>query len=38
VKPRPEFEPFFELNYEEFVMRNNELATPRGFDPANAKQ
>ncbi len=31
VKPRPEFGPFFELNYEDFVTRNNELATPRGF-------
>ena len=33
VKPRPEFEPFFNLNYEEFITRNNEGATPGGFEP-----
>ena len=33
VKPRPEFEPFFEMNYRQFVTRNIELATPRGFEP-----
>jgi hypothetical protein len=33
LKPRAEFEPFFRLNYEEFVTRNNELATPMGFEP-----
>ena len=34
VKPREEFEPFFKLNYEEFVKENIELATPTGFEPA----
>jgi len=33
VKPRPELEPFFRLNYEEFVTTNNEGATPKGFHP-----
>ena len=27
VKPRPELEPFFRLNYEEFVARNIEVET-----------
>jgi hypothetical protein len=27
VKPRPELEPFFRLNYEEFVARNIEDET-----------
>ena len=34
VKPRDEFEPFFRLNYEEFVKQNIEVATPTGFEPA----
>ena len=33
VKPRPDFEPFFRLNYEDFVTRNNEGTTPMGFEP-----
>ena len=32
VKPRPEFEPFFKLNYEGFITRNNEVATLRGVE------
>jgi hypothetical protein len=36
VKPQPEFEPFFRLNYEaylaESVTGNNEVATPRGVE------
>lgn len=33
VKPRSEFEPFFRLNYGEFVKENIELATRGGFEP-----
>ena len=33
MKPRPEFEPFFRLNYEEFVRQDIELATRTGFEP-----
>ena len=33
VKPQPELEPFFQLNYEEFVNKKFESATPRGFEP-----
>ena len=36
IKPRPEFEPFFKLNYEEFVTLNNERATPGGFEPSDS--
>jgi len=39
VKPRPDFEPFFRLNYEDFVTRNNEGATPMGLGvPCNISQ
>jgi hypothetical protein len=31
VRPVSEFEPFFRLNYEDFVRKDNEVATPRGF-------
>ncbi len=34
VKPRLELEPFFRLNYEEYVKQNVELATPTGSEPA----
>ncbi len=33
VRPVLEFEPFFRLNYEDFVRQDNEVATPRGFEP-----
>ena len=36
MKPRGEFEPFFRLNLDEDegVNENIELATPTGFEPA----
>ena len=34
VKSREEFEPFIELNYEEFVNHNIALATPTRFELA----
>ena len=36
VRPVADFEPFFRMNYEDFVRRNNELATRRGKGVANS--
>jgi site-specific DNA recombinase len=33
VRPQPELAPFFKLNYEEFVNKKFESATPGGFEP-----
>ena len=34
VKSREELEPFFELNYEELIIHNIEVATPTRFELA----